>query len=398
MPRQKRHKTKYPGVYYVLERGADGREEKVFYIFYRNRDGRQVEEKAGRQLKDAMTTARAATLRAQRVAGQLSNRERREALKAEEEAAAAAEASRWTIERLWKAYCEARPDRKSWRQDECRFNKHIKPAFGDKEPKDIVPLDVDRLRVKLLKAGRKRQSVRTTLEMLRRLVNFGTKRRLCPGLTFTLELPRVHCLKTEDLSAEQLAKLLEVLDAESNVQPAHLMKMALLTGMRRGELFRLKWEDVDFQRGFMTLVNPKGGQDCKIPLNKGARSLLESHPRTDSPYVFPGRDGELRVEVIKQVNKIKEKAGLPKDFRAMHGLRHVFASMLASSGEVDLFTLQKLLTHKDPHMTLRYAHLRDEALKRAAGVADRLISEAAKDAKEEAEAAAGNQTGEKVKG
>jgi len=50
--------------------------------------------------------------------------------------------------------------------------------------------------------------------------------------------------------------------------------------------------------------------------------------------------------------------------------------MLASSGQVDLYTLQKLLTHKSSQMTQRYAHLRDEALKRASSVADKLLREA----------------------
>jgi integrase len=59
----------------------------------------------------------------------------------------------------------------------------------------------------------------------------------------------------------------------------------------------------------------------------------------------------------------------------LHGLRHVYASMLASSGEVDLYTLQRLLTHKSPLMTQRYAHLRDAALKRAANVASDIIGQ-----------------------
>ena len=62
----------------------------------------------------------------------------------------------------------------------------------------------------------------------------------------------------------------------------------------------------------------------------------------------------------------------------MHGLRHVYASMLASSGEVDLYTLQKLLTHKSPLMTQRYAHLRDDALKQASEVAGNIIQNASK--------------------
>jgi integrase len=65
---------------------------------------------------------------------------------------------------------------------------------------------------------------------------------------------------------------------------------------------------------------------------------------------------------------------LPDDFRPLHGLRHTFASWLASSGEVDLYTLQRLLTHNSPQMTQRYAHLADSALQRAASVADKLFA------------------------
>jgi integrase len=151
--------------------------------------------------------------------------------------------------------------------------------------------------------------------------------------------------------------------------------MALFTGLRRGELFKLQWQDVDFDRGFIHIRTPKGGQDQKIPLNPAARELLEAHPRTGSPFVFPGRGGNQRTDINKQVTRIKEAAGLPKDFRALHGLRHVYASMLASSGQVDLYTLQKLLTHKSAAMTQRYAHLRDEALRRASDLAGDLLGQ-----------------------
>jgi integrase len=74
----------------------------------------------------------------------------------------------------------------------------------------------------------------------------------------------------------------------------------------------------------------------------------------------------------------KAAAGLPADFRPLHGLRHVYATMLASSGKVDMFTLQKLLTHKSPQMTQRYIHYRDEALRRASDTVDDILSDAMK--------------------
>ncbi len=110
-------------------------------------------------------------------------------------------------------------------------------------------------------------------------------------------------------------------------------------------------------------------------MNGKARELLQSHPNTDSPYVFPGRGGKKRVDINQQINRIKKAAGLPRNFRALHGLRHVYASMLASSGQVDLYTLQKLLTHKSPGMTQRYAHLRDQALRQAADLAGNIIEQ-----------------------
>jgi integrase len=103
--------------------------------------------------------------------------------------------------------------------------------------------------------------------------------------------------------------------------------------------------------------------------------VLESRPGTDCPFVFQGRGGRQRKDINKLVGSIKEKAGFPKDFRTVHGLRHVRASMLASGGEVDMYILQKRLTHRSPQMTMRYAYLRNETLKRASDVAGEVISE-----------------------
>lgn len=142
-------------------------------------------------------------------------------------------------------------------------------------------------------------------------------------------------------------------------------------------MFKLKWNDIDFQRGFIAIKNPKGGVSQKIPLNEQARQILENHPRT-AENVFVRPDGEPFTDIRRRVNPIKEAAGIPGDFRALHGLRHTYASMLASSGKVDLYTLQKLLTHKSPIMTQRYAHLRDEALIKASTLAGDIIEQVTK--------------------
>jgi integrase len=365
MPSLKRMKTNYPGVFYI-EGAAVGssRAEKIFYIRYR-KAGKMIEEKAGRQFQDDMTPSRAARIRAERIEGK--SLPRKEARKAAAEI-------KWTVERVWQEYVHDKPPTKGWKTDRYRYEKYLKASLGNKEPHNIMQMDTHRLRISLSKTLAP-QTVKHILRLLARIINFGLKKGLCPGLKFKIEMPKVNNLKTEDLTSEQLSNLINALAHDPDIQATNFMQMALITGMRRGELFQLKWEDIDFSRGFIHIRNPKGKVDQKIPINPIAQELLENHPQSDSPYVFPGRAGGQRTRYPKGIDRIRKKAGFPPDFRPLHGLRHTFASMLASSGQVDLYTLQKLLTHKTSAMTQRYAHLRDEALRQAANLAGSIIQE-----------------------
>ena len=365
MPVLKRFKTTYPGVFYIQGTSpATGKPEKIFYIRYR-KAGRMTEEKAGRQFHDDMTAARANTLRAERMQGKKPTRQ---------ETREAAAETKWTVDRLWQEYVHDKPATKGWTVDRYRYKKFLEAPLGRKEPGAIAQIDVHRLRINLSKTLRP-QTVKHVLRLLARIINFGVKKGLCAGLSFKIEMPPVNNLRTEDLTPEQLKALLEAIDQEVDPQAANFMKLVLCTGLRRGEIFKLQWPDVDFERGFIHIRGPKGGQDQKIPLNQAARSILEAHPRGESPYVFPGRGGGQRSRYPKRIDAIRERVGLPPDFRPLHGLRHFFASQLASSGRVDMFTLQKLMTHKSPQMTQRYAHLRDEALRRASDLAGDLLGQ-----------------------
>jgi len=370
MKKFKRVKTKYAGVYYIAGKASSGKPERIYYISYRI-NGKQIEEKAGRQYSDAMSDAKANAIRADKIRGKvLPNNE----IRAQKIAEQLAEQNKWTINRLWDEY-KKNNSPKGIDIDEARFKKHIEPVFGEKEPSEIFALDITRFKSKLGKGGLKPGSVGRTMEILRRTINFGVNLQLVSPVTYKIKLPRANDEKTESLSPEQFARLWEVLEAEANIQAANMMKLVLFTGLRRGELFKLKWEHIDFQLGFINLVDPKGKVDQKIPINEMAKNLLNNHERQypKSPFVFPGKGGQQRTSIKKPVNRIRDAAGLPKDFRPLHGLRHAFASMLASSGQVDIYTLQKLLTHKDPRITQRYAHLVDKALKRGADVNADLI-------------------------
>lgn len=369
MPVKGRQPTKYAGVYYIEVKGVRSL-ERVYYIRYR-RNGKMIEEKAGYQSRDDMTPARAAKIRSSRIDGeQLSNMAQRTNEKRKKEA----EAGKWSIQRLWDEYLKHKPETNSIKTDKYRYDKFIKGIFGAKEPSQVIQLDVDRMRFRLLKTHSP-QTVKHVLALLARISNFGRKKGICNGFTFVVQKPQVDNQVTEDLTSEQLKILLEAINKDPNIIVAAMMKMALFTGMRKGELIKLKKDDIDSNRGFIWIREPKGGKDISIPLTQDVVNILKSLPENDSDYVFPGEEGKQRAQVYHVANRIKKAAKLPKDFRPFHGLRHVYASMLASSGQVDMYTLQKLLTHKSPQMTQRYAHLRDESLKKASTLAGVMINE-----------------------
>ena len=368
----KRIPTGKPGVFYrELDGEKPSKPIRMYYIRYRRggRSGSLIEEPVGKST-EGITPTIAANIRAERMTGKApSNKEDRRQKEKEKLLAQ----GRWTIGRLWEEYKANKPNFKGIVTDDNRFKNYLTP-FVKLTPEELTTQMVDSLRLTLIKSGKKAGTVKNVLELLRRIINFGVKKGLCEWQSpakLHFEMPRLNNTKTEMLTEEERKRFIEAVKTAPNRKAAQLMLMAYYTGMRRSELFRLKWEHIDFENGFINIVGeeqegPKSSRDERIPLSPPVRELLEEIESGDSPYIFPGKDGVSRLtDINKQVNAIKKAANLPKDFRPLHGLRHTFASVAVSNG-VPLSHVQKLLTHKDPTLTQRYAHLEDEALKRAA--------------------------------
>jgi len=366
------------GVFYRIgiRIGGSG-EERIYYVTFK-KDGKKIETKVGRQYADQMTPTKAANIRKNLIEGRGQTRkEKREEvkrIKAEID-------QQYTIDRLWSEYSKQKIKDQNYQKDRNRYEKYIQPLFATKETPDIYPLDVDRLRLKYLKTHSP-QTTKHILALLKRIINFGVKRGLCPALPFIIEMPRVDNIKDDSLTEDQLQALVSAISEDDDPQAGNLMLTALFTGMRRGELFNLKWSDIDFERDFISIREPKGGKNQNIPLNSQARAVFKSHIKTESEYVFPGKNGNKRTNAQKSINTIKLAAGLPKEIRPLHSLRHTFASMAVSSGEIDLYTLQKLTTHKTPQMLQRYAHLADKRLKQGGESAGNAIEKAMKKTKD----------------
>lgn len=141
----------------------------------------------------------------------------------------------------------------------------------------------------------------------------------------------------------------------------HLKPMVLIslnTGMRRGELFDLKWSAVNFDTKTITVAGAttKTSDTRHIPMNKETYGVLEAWKKqvSESPYVFPGQGGGRFEDVKSAWLKLLERAQI--DGFRWHDMRHDFASRLVMAG-VPLNTVRDLLGHADIKMTLRYAHL-----------------------------------------
>ena len=151
---------------------------------------------------------------------------------------------------------------------------------------------------------------------------------------------------------------------------------ALNTGMRKGEILKLAWDDVDLENRLLRVRDSKSREARAIDMSLPLVATLKALPKNaDSPYVFPDKKGNragLFGSIRGQFSRAVKSAGL-KDFR-FHDLRHTFASHLAMQG-VDLFTIGAFLGHKSGYrMTQRYAHLSPRHRQKAIQALDGLTS------------------------
>jgi len=145
-----------------------------------------------------------------------------------------------------------------------------------------------------------------------------------------------------------------------HLRPAVLL--SLNTGLRQGELFALRWGDVNFTEQYLSVrgTDAKSGKTRHVPLNSEIVAVLKlwrkQSPSTNT-LVFPGSKGKPLTDIKTAWTKLLKDAKIEK-FR-WHDMRHDFASRLVMAG-VDLNTVRELLGHADLKMTLRYAHLAPE--------------------------------------
>ena len=195
----------------------------------------------------------------------------------------------------------------------------------------------------------------------------------CQGIQKYPEKKKERFLTHEELEKlDEILKRVEVVKLTSPYSIAAI-RMLMYTGCRLGEMLSLKWADVFLKEGYLHLKDSKTGEKT-IPLNESAKSILVNlKQQKDNPYVFVGEKPGTCLTTLKTAwTKVRRLANL-EDVR-IHDLRHTFASLAIKQG-VDLYTVSKLLGHKNIATTTRYAHLEMKQLLKATNVVDQIWQE-----------------------
>jgi len=151
-----------------------------------------------------------------------------------------------------------------------------------------------------------------------------------------------------------------------------LLMVALHTGMRKGEILALRWQDIDFRRRILTIHKSKTNMKRGIPLSDTLTSVLLDLKQNRKLFEISGRVFPISDRSLRQsYNKALERSGI-ENF-TFHDLRHTFATRLVQNG-VDIYSVQKLLGHTTVSMTLRYTHHYPESLRGSIAVLDKSIT------------------------
>ena len=282
------------------------------------------------------------------------------------------------------------------------IDHHIKPYIGDILLSKLTSLDLQRLYKKLLGDGRVERiesekqpkglspkTVRNINQVISSALTFAKEQKLIvSNPADSCVLPKVEHREMQTLTAEQLAAFLREAK-ESGVYEMYYIELA--TGLRRGELLGLKWEDVDLEQGVIHIrrqVARINGEIVEAPLKTknsyrtvsigedAVGILKEQKANSNSQYVFPSPTGGpiSPDSVLHMLHRVLKRAGLPKV--RFHDLRHTFATLALQNG-VDVKTVSGMLGHYSAGFTLdTYAHVTTAAQRQAANTMGSILSAA----------------------
>lgn len=252
----------------------------------------------------------------------------------------------------------AKRRKKTWKKDQRRFELYIPKDWRSRRAGHITYSDVSDLHSKIGDRGAPYEANRL-IEVLRKAFNLAPKWNIVDptllnparGIERFPETKRKRWVRPDEV--REIAK---AIDAEPNVYVRAAIWLYLLTGVRKTELLRAKWDEVDWGQRQLRLPDTKSGEEQVASLSGPVLVLLQSVPREEkNPHILPGaKKGKHLVNIAKPWGRIRKAAGV-EDVR-LHDLRRTVGSWMSQS-KVDLNTIKEALRHASISTTLTYARL-----------------------------------------
>ena len=257
--------------------------------------------------------------------------------------------------------------KRSWKVDERIARQHLSPTFGGRRLADIQRHEVENWLYRLSSGGLAPATCNRILAVFKTICSLAeTRGILAPGQSPCAGVApfKIHTQRERYLTQDEAQRLMRALE-KSDRPEAFAIRLLLLTGARKNEILKARWENVRPDQRLLTVPLSKSGRPRHILLSEEAIKVLRALPRSPgNPWLFPGHaPGKPLSDIYRFWNELRRSLGLA-DVR-IHDLRHTFASFLVNAGH-SLYEAQKMLGHSDPRTTMRYAHLGQASLLAAA--------------------------------